>query len=218
MLQRWVLPCVAEIPEVVINSILIQAHVPVLVDACVARWRLQLAGRLVLASTVSIGDSPKAPAPRSSGLWRGAGAHSPVYREKSEAVRPRAWLPQQATEPLLLNPQVCSYPALTETKEPAGGVAWRSSLLPQQAAEPLLLTPHVCTCPASTETKEPAGGVALPCLSLPQQATEPSLLTPQVWNDPALTERKEPAGGVAWPWLLRPQQATEPLLLTPQVW
>ena len=73
MPQRWVLPCVAEIPEVVINSVLVQVHVPVLVDASVARWRLQLAGRLALASTVSIGDSPKAPAPRSSGLWRGAG-------------------------------------------------------------------------------------------------------------------------------------------------
>ena len=38
--QRWVLACVAEIPEIVTNSILIQVHVPVLVYARVARWRL----------------------------------------------------------------------------------------------------------------------------------------------------------------------------------
>ena len=67
----------------------------------------------------------------------------PVYREKSEAVRPRACLPQQATESLLLTPQVCATPALTETKEPAGGVDWPYSSLPQQATEPLLLTPQV---------------------------------------------------------------------------
>ena len=106
MPQRWVLPCVAEIPEVVINSVLVQVHVPVLVNARVTCGRLQFARRLALVSTVSIGDSPKAPAPRSSGLWPGAGAHSPVYRGKSEAVGPRVSAPQQATEPSLLTPQV----------------------------------------------------------------------------------------------------------------
>ena len=50
MPQRWVLACVAEIPEVVTNSILIQVHVPVLVDACVARGRLQFACRLAFAA------------------------------------------------------------------------------------------------------------------------------------------------------------------------
>ena len=50
MPKRWVLACVAEIPEVVTNSIIIQVNVPVLVDASVARWRLQLAGRLALAA------------------------------------------------------------------------------------------------------------------------------------------------------------------------
>ena len=159
MLQRWVLPCVAETPEVVTNSVLVQVNVPVLVYARVARWRLQLAGRLAFASTVSIGDSPKAPV-HSKGRLAWTGAHSPVYREKSEAVRPRVYRPQQATEPLLLTPQVCSFPALTETKEPAGGVALPFSLPPQQATEPLLLTPQVCSHPALTETKEPAGGVA----------------------------------------------------------
>ena len=87
---------------------------------------------------------------------------------------------------------------LTETAEPAGGVAWPNSSLPQQATEPLLLTPQLCSAPALTETKEPAGGVARPFPSLPQQATEPLLLTPQVWNAPTLTETKELAGGVAW--------------------
>ena len=41
--------------------------------------------------------------------------------------RPSSSLPQQATEPSLLNPQVWSHPALTETKEPAGGVDSPSS-------------------------------------------------------------------------------------------
>ena len=64
MPQRWVLAWVAEVPEVIANSILFKVRVQVLVDACVARWRLRLAGRLALASTVSIRDAPKAPAPR----------------------------------------------------------------------------------------------------------------------------------------------------------
>ena len=50
MPKRWVLACVAEIPEVVTNSILIQVHVPVLVDASVARWRLQFACRPAFAA------------------------------------------------------------------------------------------------------------------------------------------------------------------------
>ena len=70
--------------------------------------------------------------------------------------------PQQVTEPLLLTPQVCPNPALTETKEPAGGVASPLSSLPQQVTEPSLLTPQVWSNPALTETKEPAGGVAWP--------------------------------------------------------
>ena len=101
--------------------------------------------------------------------------------------------------PSLLIPQVWSHPALTEVKEPAGGVAWPYSSLPQQATEPLLLTPQVCATLALTEVKEPAGGVAWPYSYLPQQATEQSPFTPQVWLSPALTETKEPVGGVAWP-------------------
>ena len=38
------------------------------------------------------------------------------------AASPSPFQPQQATEPSLLTPQVWSHPALTETKEPAGGV------------------------------------------------------------------------------------------------
>ena len=115
-------------------------------------------------------------------------------------ARPNTSEPQQATEPSLLTPQVCAVPALTETKEPAGGVAWpwysvTQKSLPQQATEPSLLIPQVWSPPALTELKEPAGGVALPLKSLPQQATEPSLLTPQEYPCPALTETKEPVGG-----------------------
>ena len=51
---------------------------------------------------------------------------------------------------------------MTETKEPAGGLAALELLAPQQATEPLLLTPQVCSPPALTETKEPAGGLAWP--------------------------------------------------------
>ena len=51
MPQRWVLACVAEIPKVIANSVLIQVRVPVLVDARVAGGRLQLTGRLALASS-----------------------------------------------------------------------------------------------------------------------------------------------------------------------
>ena len=41
------------------------------------------------------------------------------------------------------SPRRCGNPALTETKEPAGGVARPSPSLPQQATEPSLLTPQV---------------------------------------------------------------------------
>ena len=50
-------------------------------------------------------------------------------------------------------------PALTETKEPAGGVVSPAASLPQQATEPSFLTPQVSPVPALTETKEPAGGL-----------------------------------------------------------
>ena len=67
--------------------------------------------------------------------------------------RPRPYSsrsPQQATEPSLLNPQVCHCPALTETNEPAGGAAaGHTHLLPQQATEPLLLTPAGVALPGA---------------------------------------------------------------------
>ena len=77
-------------------------------------------------------------------------------------AKPSPSLPQQATEPSRFNPQVWNPPALTEMKEPAGGVDRPSPSLPQQATEPLLLTPQMWSHPALTETKEPAGGVAWP--------------------------------------------------------
>ena len=46
-----------------------------------------------------------------------------------------AVLPQQATEPSLLTPQVWPHPALTETKEPAGGVACHRSSHPAPAGD-----------------------------------------------------------------------------------
>ena len=123
MPQRWVLACVAEFPEVVANSILIQVHVPILVYARVARWRVQFARRPAFASTVSIGDSPKAPAPQSRRPWRGPGLTRRFIGGSPRRSGHGVYPPQQVTEPLLLNPQVWSCPALTETKEPAGGVA-----------------------------------------------------------------------------------------------
>ena len=51
------------------------------------------------------------------------GAHGDE-RTAGGVARPYSLSPQQATEPSLLNPQVCSIPALTESKEPAGGVDW----------------------------------------------------------------------------------------------
>ena len=80
--QRWVLARVAEIPEVIANSILIQVHVPVLVYARVARWRLQL------AATVSIGEASKAPAPLSRGPWRGPGLSHPFIPGSPRAAWP----------------------------------------------------------------------------------------------------------------------------------
>ena len=50
------------------------------------------------------------------------------YGYSGGVARPYSSLPQQATEPSLLTPQVWLDPALTETKEPAGGVAWPSSI------------------------------------------------------------------------------------------
>ena len=51
--------------------------------------------------------------------------------------------PQQAIEPSVFNPQVCSRPALTEENVPIGSVAWPSSLLPQQETEPPALKAQV---------------------------------------------------------------------------
>src|SRR5205823_6215003 len=60
--------------------------------------------------------------------------------------------PQQASVPSALSPQVCSPPALTWLKAPAGGVAWPLSLLPQQASVPSAFTPQVWLPPALTKT------------------------------------------------------------------
>ena len=60
---------------------------------------------------------------------------------------------------MLLIPQVWASPALTESKEPPGGVDSPFKPLPQQATEPLFLTPQVWNAPALTETKEAAGSV-----------------------------------------------------------
>ena len=49
--------------------------------------------------------------------------------------------------------------AVTELKEPPGGVALPDTSQPQQATEPLFLTPQVWNAPALTETKEAAGSV-----------------------------------------------------------
>ena len=114
MPHRWVLARVAETPEVIANSVLIQIHVPVLVDACVARWRLQLAGRLALASTVSIGI-PRKPRPHAqAALGVGPGHIHPFIAKNPRRSGHGVYSPQQATEPLLLNPHVWSCPALTE--------------------------------------------------------------------------------------------------------
>ena len=63
------------------------------------------------------------PRPRAKGLFSvGRGSFDGISG-KSEAARARVLSPQQATEQLPLTPQECSHPALTETKQPAGGVA-----------------------------------------------------------------------------------------------
>ena len=82
---------------------------------------------------------PRAPRSRDLGPGRGelGRAYWPVDGGKSEAVSPRACTPQQAREPSLLTPQVYSYPALTETKEPSGGVALPYSSRPQMRTKDL---------------------------------------------------------------------------------
>ena len=62
---------------------------------------------------------------------------------------PEALTPQHSTEPSVLTPQVWNRPALTEAKEPFGGVAWPttlpapSSFSPQHSTVPFILTPQV---------------------------------------------------------------------------
>ena len=79
---------------------------------------------------------------------------------------PSSLEPQHSTESSVLNPQLWAHPALTETKEPPGGVAWpitlpsASSLNPQHATDPSVRNPQVCQYPALTEANEPPGGVA----------------------------------------------------------
>ena len=82
MPQRWVLACVAEIPEVVTNPILIQVHVPVLVYIRVARWRLQLARRLALTRLNCFNwRCPEAPAHAQAALGVGRGSFAGLSRE-----------------------------------------------------------------------------------------------------------------------------------------
>ena len=50
--------------------------------------------------------------------WNGRLRHSP-----GSGVSPRACLPQQATAPSSLTPQVWALPALTDANSPDGGVA-----------------------------------------------------------------------------------------------
>ena len=138
------------------------------------------------------------------GVFVGAGVGSGVVPDAGGVACPSPSLPQQATEPSLLTPQVWE-PGADGDEGTRGRRGPAVPVPPQQATEPSLLTPQVWTHPALTETKEPAGGVAWPSQLPPQQATEPSLLTPQVYY-PALTETKEPAGGVAWPAHRRPSR------------
>ena len=94
-------------------------------------------------------------------------------------------------------PQVCPPPALTETKEPAGGVLWPKSSLPQQATEPSLLTPQVFFLPGADGDEGTRRRRGLACgITAPagDGAIAPHLacVVP-----PALTETKEPRE--AWP-------------------
>ena len=57
---------------------------------------------------------------------------------------------------------MCSPRALTEVKEPSGGLDSPSSFSPQHSAEPSVLSPQVFDVPALTEVKEPSGGLDSP--------------------------------------------------------
>ena len=104
--------------------------------------------------------------------------------------------PQHSTEPSVLTPQVCWFPALTEANSPDGDVAWPTTFHPQHSTEPSVLTPQVWPIPALTEANSPDGGVAWPSRFKPQHSTEPSVLTPQVCLPPALTEANSLAESV----------------------
>ena len=65
---------------------------------------------------------------------------------------------------------VCFCPALTDAKEPSGGVAWPSSLSPQQATAPSGWMPQAWSGPVSTDTKEPAGGSDHPSRPPPRRS------------------------------------------------
>ena len=99
---------------------------------------------------------------------------------------PSTLRPQQVTVPPQRTPQVCSPPALTWVKVPAGGMVSPWSLKPQQATVPSPLTPQVWMLPALTSVKVLPGGLAWHSLMRPQQTTVPSLMTAQVWAVPAL--------------------------------
>ena len=112
-------------------------------------------------------------------------------------------LPQQATEPSLLTPQVWNHPALTETKEPAGGVAW-----PAASAAPAgdgAVAPHPAGVePSGADGDEGIRGrrglaVVIVAPAAGDGAVAPHPAGVERRLDPALTESKEPAGGVAWP-------------------
>ena len=95
-----------------------------------------------------------------------------------------------------MSPQVCWYPAVSETNVPSGGEACPWRFQPQQATELSDLTPQVCRSPELTEVNVPPGGEAWPSPSSPQQVTEPSDSIPQAWNPPGLTAMNLPAGGL----------------------
>ena len=67
------------------------------------------------------------------------------------AVRLCPLLPQQVTEPVLLNAQVCESPALIAVYVPVGtSVSWRWLSRPQHAIVPVLRSAQVCVPPALT--------------------------------------------------------------------
>ena len=163
MPQRWVLACVAEVPEVIANSVLFKVHVPVLVDACVA------CGRVQLASTVSIGDASKAPAPHSRGPGVGRGSLTCLSPEVRRRCGLAEFIPAPAGDRT-----VAPHPAGVERPGVDGdeGTRGRRGLA-------VVIAVPVIAAPAGdgTVAPHPAG----------------------VYPPPALTETKEPAGGVAWP-------------------